>query len=98
MWKILISAGGFLLSWATKLGASKLVVFGLVIAAANWLIVAMLELLPSWFSATSLSQSFNFMPSSAWYFFDYAQGGAAISLFISALVARFLIRRIPFFG
>lgn len=98
MWGALVSAFGWLLQYVLGAGAIKWAVLALLWYGGSVLVSLLLSLLPAWFDATSLSGLFAFMPPGAWYFWDYAQGDAGLSMLLSAAVTRFLIRRIPFIG
>lgn len=57
----------------------------------------MAQLLP-FIGLTDLNAFFATVPAGMWYFWDMANMGYGLPLLISAQVAAFLIRRIPFFG
>ena len=45
-----------------------------------------------------LNSLFGYLPSSMWYFLNLIEFPFGVSLFISALLARFIIRRLPIIG
>ena len=98
MWGLLISAFGYILDYVLGAGAIKWVLLAVLSYGVTFLFDTILGLLPDWFSASALSNAFDFMPPGAWYFWDYAQGSIGFSMVFGALVTRFLIRRIPFIG
>ncbi|OIR10926.1 hypothetical protein GALL_70940 [mine drainage metagenome] len=59
--------------------------------------MAITQLTP-FIGTTSLSSAFSGIDPGIWYFFDMVDLGYGLPLMISALVARFLIRRLPVIG
>ncbi|MBA0158979.1 MULTISPECIES: DUF2523 family protein [Pectobacterium] len=49
-------------------------------------------------SPLPLIELFGQLPDSAWYFLNLFQVPTGISLMVSAIIARFIIRRIPLIG
>jgi len=49
-------------------------------------------------SASSLSAGLSSMPTGVWYFLDLFSFSTGFQIIISAMVAKFIIRRIPFIG
>lgn len=98
MWGAIISAFGWLLNYILGAGAIKWAVLALLWYGVTILFDVLISLLPSWFDAGGLSGLFGFMTPGMWYFFDYFKGSTAISMIFGAVVARFLIRRLPFIG
>lgn len=71
-----------------------LVMFGLFFIMSE-LIPVLVSMLPT---ETNLNELFGLLPNSVWFFLNYFKISTGITLVISALLTRFLIRRIPVIG
>lgn len=69
-------------------------VFGLVAILAP----VALGYLSTFISGGSLTSAFTGLPGGVWFFLDAFNLGMGIPLVLSALVARFIIRRLPVIG
>lgn len=88
----------FLMSVITWFVRSVLVKFLIMFAlffVMSEFIPVLVKLLPV---GTNLNELFNLLPDSVWYFLNYFKVPTGITLVISALLTRFLIRRIPVIG
>jgi len=87
-----------LISWIFREVVFKFVLFGVLFAAMALFVPWILELVSPFIGTSSLTALFANVPPGMWYFWDMANLGFGLPLMISAYVARFIIRRIPFFG
>ncbi|OCG70670.1 DUF2523 domain-containing protein [Gilliamella sp. Occ3-1] len=71
-----------------------LIMFALFFVMSEFIPV-LVKLLPS---STNLKDLFVLLPDSVWYFLNYFKVPTGITMVISALLTRFLIRRIPIIG
>lgn len=85
------------LTWLFRQVLIKLVVLAIVASVIAYLLPWVWGKL-SPFLGINLSSYFSALPSGVWYFLDFANLGYGLPLILSAIVARFLIRRIPFVG
>jgi len=60
--------------------------------------MALSFLMPFLVSPATLDQLFNSFPSGVWYFWNIARLDFGLPLMISAIISRFLIRRLPVVG
>lgn len=58
----------------------------------------LIEALPAIDQGADLKAAFNEIPSSVWWFIEWAQIGTGLGMIGSAYAIRFLIRRLPFVG
>lgn len=89
--------------WPLLVWIFREVVLKFVLMAVVFVMVA--ELTPiaagyvaGFISPGGLTTLFNALPEGSWYFLNVAQLGTGLPLLISAMVSRFLIRRLPFIG
>lgn len=88
----------FLMSVITWFVRSVLVKFLIMFAlffVMSEFIPVLVKLLPS---STNLTDLFGLLPDSVWYFLNYFKIPMGLTMVISALLTRFLIRRIPLIG
>lgn len=71
-----------------------LIMFALFFVVSEFIPV-LVSLLPT---ETNIKELFNLLPDSAWFFINYFKIPTGITLVLSALLTRFLIRRIPIIG
>lgn len=97
MFGILVSAFNFVLGFVLRAVLVKaLVFFALFFVVTGFVaVLASSGLLPD---AASLSGSLSGIPSTVWYFLDLFAVGYAFKVVIAAMVAKFIIRRIPLIG
>lgn len=98
MTSILFFVFGKVANWAFSAGSIKWGLLAALWYGATILVGTLTALLPDWFNASKLSESFNFFNSGMWYFWNYFKGSEGLAILLGASVARFLIRRIPFIG
>lgn len=89
---------GSALSWLVKGVVIKAVVMGAVFVIVAELTPLVIEYLGNLISPGGLTSSFSGIPGGVWFFLDFFALDFGLPLMISAHVARFLIRRIPFIG
>jgi hypothetical protein len=68
--------------------------FGLYFVTTEFIQV----LLPLFPGATKLTEAFSQQAPGVWYFLDLFKVGIGVSSSLSALVTRFIIRRVPILG
>lgn len=94
----LIPMLGSLVTWLFRVVVIKFVVLGVVFVAVSELTPLIVAYAGSLFSPAGLSSSFSSIPPDVWFFLDFLALDVGLPLLISAHIARFLIRRIPFVG
>lgn len=97
MFGILLSAFNVILGFVFRSIMVKFVVFFALYFVVTGFVSVLTNsgLLPD---AASLSSSLGGIPSSVWYFLDIFGVSYGLKIVVSAMVARFIIRRIPFIG
>ena len=85
-------------SWLIREVIVKFIVMAGVMAVIVELLPIALGLTDSFTSTGYLSSLFSGLPAGVWWFLDVFRLDVGVPLVISAQVARFLIRRIPFVG
>jgi len=95
MFGILLSAFNSVLAWLLRTVLIKFVVF-----SALYMIVAeLVNVMASWLpSGAGLTSAFAGISAGTWYFLDLFAFSTGLPLVISALLTRFVIRRIPVIG
>ncbi|MCW9014106.1 MAG: DUF2523 family protein [Gammaproteobacteria bacterium] len=88
------------LKWLMGSATTKVAALGTLTVVLALALTYLTDLLPSWLSAAELTARFSAIPASghliyAWNLFQIPQG---LALILSALVIRFLIRRLPAVG
>jgi len=76
----------------------QFVVMGVVLVIVSKLMPIALGYVASFVSPGGLTAAFSGLPPSVWFFLDFFALDVGLPLILSAYVARFLIRRIPFIG
>ena len=87
-----------LISWLLREVIIKFLVFTAVFALVAFLVPYAVEQLVGFISTTALTGAFNQVPAGVWYILDLFRLDYGLPLVLSAIVARFLIRRLPFIG
>ncbi|NUW61932.1 DUF2523 family protein [Cronobacter muytjensii] len=95
MFGILVSAFNSVLSYLLRTVVIKFAVFSALFLVVKELMGAITDLLPK---SSNLQSLFDSLPDAAWYFLNLFQVPFGISLVISALFTRFIIRRLPVIG
>lgn len=85
-------------SWLLRSVVLQFVVMGVVMVLVTQLMPIALSYVSSFVSPGGLTAAFGGIPPGVWFFLDFFALETGVPLVISALVARFLIRRIPFIG
>lgn len=83
------------ISWFVRSVLVKFFIMFSLFFVVSEFIPILVKLLPN---STNLSDLFNLLPESVWFFLNYFKIPTGITLVISALLTRFLIRRIPIIG
>lgn len=71
-----------------------LILFALFFVVSEFIPV-LIKLLPT---DTNIKNLFDLLPEQMWYFLNYFKIPTGVTLIISAMLTRFLIRRIPIIG
>lgn len=71
-----------------------LIMFALFFVVSEFIPV-LIKLLPT---DTNIKNLFDLLPDQMWYFLNYFKIPTGVTLIISAMLTRFLIRRIPIIG
>ncbi|EKF7120721.1 DUF2523 domain-containing protein [Escherichia coli] len=95
MFGILVSAFNSVLSYLLRTVVIKFAVFSALFLVVKELMGAITDLLPK---SSNLQSLFDALPDAAWYFLNLFQVPFGISLVVSALFTRFIIRRLPVIG
>jgi hypothetical protein len=98
MYGALLAVAGRIFSYIFGTAAIKWAVLALLGFGVSLLITVLLDLLPAWFSADSLTGATSVFTPEIWFFLDYFMVSEGIGLALSAYCIRFLIRRIPVIG
>lgn len=85
-----------LISWLLREVLLKFLIMGAVFIVVSELVPMVVELIAPFIGIQSLDVVFSALPDAVWYFMDFARLDDGVPLLISAVVTRFLIRRIPF--
>ena len=84
--------------WLLRTVVLQFLVMGVVLVIVSKLMPVVLGYVSEFVSPGGLSQAFAGVSAGVWYFLDFFALDYGLPLIISAYVARFLIRRIPFIG
>jgi hypothetical protein len=97
MYAILLSAFNTILGFIFRSVVVKFVVFFALYLVVTGFVQVLVSsgLLPS---ADSLSSGLASIPPGVWYFLDLFGFSTGFKLVVAAMVAKFIIRRIPFIG
>lgn len=87
-----------MVSWMFRDVVVKFLVMGAVFLIVSELTPLVLGYLGNFISPNGLTSAFSGVPTGVWFFLDFFALDVGLPLLISAYVARFLIRRIPFIG
>lgn len=95
MFGILLSAAFSALAWIVRSILVKFVVFFALFFVVTEFMAVVTPMLPG---ADSVFTALHALPSSMTYFMNVFQVPLGLNMFFSALVTRFIIRRIPLIG
>ena len=84
--------------WLLRAIVVKFVVMAALFFVVSELMPLVIDKIVGFVSPNGLTAAFAGIPSGVWYFLDFFAVDVGLPLLISAYVARFLIRRIPFIG
>lgn len=87
-----------IISWLLREVVLKFVVLGAIFLVLTVVVPMAVGYLGPWLGTSSLSSAFSGLSSGVWFFLDFFNLGFGVPLIISALVTRFLIRRLPVIG
>lgn len=93
LWPIISAAFG----WLFRQVLIKFVVLSACFAVVSFFLpIVWSKVQP--FTSINLGSFFGALPPGVWYFLDLARLDVGLPLMVSAIVARFIIRRLPFVG
>lgn len=84
--------------WLLRGAQLKFILFTTIAALFTFLISFVVPEIAGFVNTGGLSAAFSFMDPRVWYFINLMNLLGGITLIISAFVARFIIRRLPFIG
>jgi hypothetical protein len=87
-----------IVAWLLREVVIKFVILTAMVAVVGFVIPRCVNLVSPWVGTSALNTAFSGVPSTVWFFADAFEIGYGLPLLISAYVARFLIRRLPFVG
>lgn len=87
-----------IVAWLLREVVVKFVVFSAVFALVAFLVPYAVSHLSGFIGTAGLTGAFASIPSGVWYFLDFFRLDYGLPLCISAIVSRFLIRRLPVIG
>lgn len=87
-----------LISWIFRSVIMKFIILTAVFAVMALVVPMAIDLITPFLGASSLTSAFSGLPSGAWWVLDNMALDYGLPLMISAVIARFLIRRLPFIG
>lgn len=94
MFEIIKSA----LMWLIGGAQIKFILATIIFGIFSFLTVQVTDQLAPYVNTTSLSNAFNALPPSVWYFADAINIAGGATIILGAYIARFIVRRIPFIG
>ena len=86
------------ITWLFRTVVLQFVVMGIVLIVVTQLMPVVIGYVTSFVSPDGLTNVFGNLDPGVWFFLDFFALDVGLPLVISAYVARFLIRRIPFIG
>lgn len=95
MYGILASAFNVALGWLVRTAVIKFVVFSALFLIVTEFIQLIVPMLPG---VSGLTSAFAAQAPGIWFFLDLFKVGFGVSACLSALVTRFMIRRLPVVG
>ncbi|WP_249963038.1 DUF2523 family protein [Histophilus somni] len=98
MGSLIIRLFSGLLGFVFKGAVAKFFVFFALFYITSEFIPVLIELFIPQNLKLNLQSLFNNLPNDMWYFLELLKIPFGISLYISAMLARFIIRRIPIIG
>lgn len=98
MGKLILSLFSGLLGFVFKGIVAKFFVFFSLFYITTEFIPVVIDLFIPDNLIPDLNSLFGYLPNSMWYFLNLIEFPLGVSLFISALLARFIIRRLPIIG
>lgn len=87
-----------LVSWIFRGVVVKFVILTGLFAVMAILIPKVIDLVAPYLAVTFLTNAFNAIPPAMWWFIDMFQLDVGLPLLFSAVITRFLIRRMPVIG
>lgn len=87
-----------MISWFFRAVVLKFVVMGMVFIVVVELIPVVLHYVTGFIDPTALTASFSMLSPGVWWLLDFARIDYGLPRILSAAVAVFIIRRIPFVG
>ena len=86
------------LTWFLRAVVVKFLVMAVAVVVVSQLLPIAGNLIASFVSSSSLTSAWAALTAGEWFFLDFFRLDVGVPLVVSAYIARFLIRRIPFIG
>ena len=86
------------LTWFLRAVVVKFLVMAVAVVVVSQLLPIAGGLIASFVSSSSLTSAWSALTAGEWFFLDFFRLDVGVPLVVSAYIARFLIRRIPFIG
>ncbi len=96
--EVFTSALEWFVQYLLKGIALKMLTFTIIYFILTMLFPILISFLPEWFSTGTIRNAFQNIPNGIWYFLDLFSLNEGLNFILTAYVARFVIRRIPFIG
>jgi len=87
-----------IITWIFRTLVVKFLILTAVFALVAFIAPYAIQYLGSFISTDGLNGAFSALPAGVWFFIDYCRIGFGLPLIISAMISRFLIRRLPVIG
>jgi ABC-type thiamin/hydroxymethylpyrimidine transport system permease subunit len=95
---LLAPALASVISWLLREVIIKFVIFTAILAVVAFFVPYVVSYLGNFINPQTFTNAFNLIPSGVWFVAQFFSLEYGIKLIISASIARFLIRRLPFIG
>lgn len=87
-----------IVTWVFRTIVLQFIVMGICLVIVTQLMPVVIGYVAPFISPGGLSGAFTGLPPGVWFYLDFFALDVGVPLILSAFVARFLIRRIPFIG
>ena len=84
--------------WLLKGAQLKFILFTMIAALFTFTMSFIVPQIAGFVSPNALNSAFSSVDSRVWYFINLMNIAGGLSLILSAYIARFIIRRLPFVG
>jgi len=87
-----------IVTWLLRTVILKFLVLTSIFLVIAFFVPYAIQYLGSFINVDGLSGAFSGLPAGVWFFIDFCRVGFGLPLIISAMISRFLIRRLPVIG